>query len=161
MTKTAHDFSFKSIDGADLSLSDYAGKTVLVVNTASQCSFTAQYAGLESLHEQYGPKGLVVLGVPSNDFGGQEPGTEGEIATFCETSFGVKFPMTAKAVVLGDDAHPFYKWARDQLGEGLAPKWNFHKYLFGKDGKLLTAVGSAVEPTSDEARAAIEAALPE
>lgn len=159
MTKNAHSFSFKTIEGRDLPLSDFAGKAVLVVNTASQCGSTPQYAGLESLHEQYGSKGLVVLGVPSNDFGGQEPGTEAEIAEFCETSFGVKFPMTAKVGVLGGDAHPFYKWARDELGEDLAPQWNFHKYLVGPDGNLVTALGTQVEPTSDEARAAIEATL--
>lgn len=159
MTKNAHDFSFTTIDGASLPLADFADKTVLVVNTASECGSTPQYAGLESLHEQYGPKGLVVLGVPSNDFGGQEPGTEAEIATFCETSFGVKFPMTGKVGVLGDDAHPFYAWARSELGEDLAPQWNFHKYIIGPDGNLVTALGTKVEPTSQEALAAIEATL--
>lgn len=159
MAKTAHDFSFNSIDGQALPLSEFAGKTVLLVNTASQCGSTPQYAGLEELYEKYGPKGLVVLGVPSNDFGEQEPGTEAEIATFCETSYGVKFPLTAKAGVLGDDAHPFYVWAREQLGEDSAPKWNFHKYLIGPNGQLMTALGTSVEPTSTEAVTAIEAAL--
>ena len=161
MTKTAHDFSFTSIDGRELPLKDFAGKAVLVVNTASQCGFTPQYAGLESLHENYGPKGLVVLGVPCNDFGAQEPGTEGEIAQFCETSFGVKFPMTSKESVQGEEAHPFYQWARNELGEDLAPNWNFHKYLVAPDGRLVTALATSVEPTSDEVIAAIEEALPE
>lgn len=160
MPTTAHDFTFKTIDGEALPLSQFAGKAVLVVNTASQCGFTPQYEGLEELHETYGLEGLVVLGVPCNDFGEQEPGTETEIATFCETSFGVKFPMASKAVVLGKDAHPFYLWAREQLGEDMAPQWNFHKYLVGPDGALVTALGTKVAPTDEEAVSAIKSALP-
>lgn len=161
MTKSAHDFTFTSIDGRPLPLSEFAGKAVLVINTASQCGFTPQYAGLESLHEDYGPKGLVVLGVPCNDFGAQEPGTEGEIAQFCETSFGVKFPLTSKESVQGDAAHPFYQWAREELGDERAPQWNFHKYLVAPDGRLVAALATSVEPTSEEALAAINKALPE
>lgn len=161
MPANAHDFSFKTIKGEPLPLSDFAGKAVLVVNTASECGLTPQYEGLEKLHEQYAEQGLVVLGVPCNDFGGQEPGTEAQIADFCQTNFGVKFPMAAKEKVLGDDAHPFYLWAREQLGEDQAPQWNFHKYLVGPDGKLLTAIASQVEPTAPESLEAIRSALPE
>jgi glutathione peroxidase len=117
---------------------------LLLVNTASQCGFTPQYAGLQKLHETYGTRGLVVLGVPSNDFGAQEPGGETEIAKFCETGFGVTFPMTAKQKVIGGTAHPLYRWIATELGEGAAPRWNFHKYLFGRHGQLIDAYPSKV-----------------
>ena len=157
--KTAYDFAFTSIDGQPLPLSSFKDKAVLVVNTASQCGLTPQYSGLEALWEGYKDKGLVVLGVPSNDFGGQEPGTEDQIKTFCETSFGVDFPMTAKAVVKGDAAHPFYKWAKDALGEAGEPKWNFHKLLIGRDGSLAAGFGSRTEPQDPDLKAAIEQVL--
>jgi glutathione peroxidase len=156
----AHDYSFTSIDGKPLALSSFKGKPILIVNTASKCGLTPQYAGLEELEKTYGPKGLVLIGVPSNDFGGQEPGTEAEIKTFCDTRFGVTFPMTKKEKVVGSAAHPFYKWAAETLGESNAPKWNFHKYLIDPDGKLAAAFGSRMEPKASEIKQAIEARLP-
>jgi glutathione peroxidase len=156
---SAHEFAFMSIDGKALKLSDFAGKVVLVVNTASKCGMTPQYAGLENLWEDYRERGLVVLGVPSNDFGGQEPGTEAEIADFCSTHYEVTFPMTAKNKVVGSDAHPFYLWAVAQGGEAAAPRWNFHKYLIGKKGELAGTFGSKVTPEDRELEAAIEAEL--
>jgi glutathione peroxidase len=155
----AHDFSFTSIDGAPLPLSGFRGKAVLVVNTASACGLTPQYKGLEALWRAYRDRGLVVLGVPCNDFGAQEPGTEGEIKTFCETRFGVDFPMTGKAQVIGSGAHPFYQWAAAELGEGGTPRWNFHKYLVGKDGTLVATFGSRTDPEAADIKTAIEAAL--
>jgi glutathione peroxidase len=155
----AHDFSFTAIDGKPLDLKALAGKPILLVNVASYCGFTPQYTDLQALHENYGPRGLVVLGVPCNDFGAQEPGTEGEIKTFCETSFGVDFPMTSKEHVLGAAAHPFYQWAAKELGEGGTPRWNFHKYLVAKDGTLAGTFGSRTEPEAADVKAAIETAL--
>ena len=114
---------------------------------------------MQALHETYGPKGLVVLGVPCNDFGAQEPRSDGEIAKFCESMYDVTFPMTSKQKVIGPEAHPLYKWIAAEAGEGAAPKWNFHKYLIGKDGSLQGAWPSRVRPASDEVRTAIEAAL--
>ena len=159
MPGSAHDYAFTAIDGAPLPLSDFDGKAVLVVNTASRCGLTPQYEGLEALWSDYKDKGLVVLGVPSNDFGAQEPGTESEIKAFCETRFGVDFPMTAKVAVTGAQAHPFYGWARSELGEDAEPKWNFHKILVGKDGHAIRAFGSRTEPSNPELRRVIEAAL--
>lgn len=156
---SAHDFAFTSIDGKPLKMTDFKGKAVLVVNTASKCGLTPQYAGLQALHEKYGAKGLVVLGVPSNDFGGQEPGSEAEIRTFCSTNYKVSFPMTAKNAVIGNDAHPLYKWAVTEAGEAATPKWNFHKYLIAKDGTLAGTFGSKVAPDAAELQSAIEAAL--
>jgi glutathione peroxidase len=157
--KNAYDFSFKSIDGAPLPMSSFKGKAILVVNVASQCGLTPQYSGLEALWNARKDKGLVVLGVPANDFGAQEPGTEKEIKTFCETRFAVDFPMTAKEHVIGGEAHPLYKWIAGELGEGAAPKWNFHKYLIGKDGNIAGTFGSRTEPMAPELIAAIDAAL--
>lgn len=159
MASSAHDFSFTSIDGQPLPLSDFRDKPVLVVNTASQCGLTPQYSGLQALWTKYRGQGLVVLGVPSNDFGAQEPGAEDEIRTFCETSFGVDFPMTSKTVVKGEGAHPFYVWAKSELGEEAEPKWNFHKLLIGRDGRLAGAFGSRTEPLDPAVASAIEAAL--
>jgi glutathione peroxidase len=156
---SAHDFSFAGIDGKTIDLKSYAGKPVLVVNVASFCGFTPQYGELQKLHEKYAAKGLVVLGVPSNDFGAQEPKSESEIAKFCETSFGVKFPMTAKQKVIGGEAHDLYKWFSSEAGEGAAPKWNFHKYLIGKDGKLAGSWPSKVSPMSPEITGPIESML--
>lgn len=160
MAESAHDFSFDSIDGGALPLSQYKGKAVLVVNTASFCGYTPQYEGLQSLWSAYEDKGLVVLGVPSNDFGAQEPGTAEEIKDFCETNFDIDFPLTAKEVVKGGSAHSFYKWAVEEKGAENAPKWNFHKYLIAPDGSLVSAFPSRVEPMSDELIAAVEANLP-
>jgi glutathione peroxidase len=156
---TAHDFEFRSIDGDALPMSAFKGKAVLVVNVASQCGLTPQYEGLEKLWRDKRDAGLVVLGVPANDFGAQEPGTENEIKTFCETRFAVDFPMTAKEHVIGAGAHPLYKWVASELGEAAAPKWNFHKYLINKDGTLAGTFGSRTEPGAAELGAAIDEAL--
>lgn len=126
------------------SLCQYAGRVVLVVNTASLCGFTGQYEGLEALYRQYGPRGLVVLGFPSNDFGQQEPGANTAIADFCENTFGVKFPMFAKTTVVGRGAHPLYRELAQRTGEW--PRWNFHKYLVDREGRQVKAYTSAVEP---------------
>jgi len=156
---SAHDFEFASIDGKPLKLSDFAGKAVLVVNTASACGFTPQYKGLEELWRNYRDKGLVVLGVPSNDFGAQEPGSETQIQNFCETRFNVSFPMTSKSTVIGGNAHPFYKWIVAQAGEGAAPRWNFHKFLIDTKGNLAGAFPSKVAPEDAKLTEAIDAAL--
>lgn len=156
---SAYDFSFKTIDGAPLPMTAFKGKAVLVVNVASQCGLTPQYAGLEELWKAKKDKGLVVLGVPANNFGAQEPGTEGEIKTFCETRFGVDFPMTAKEDVIGTSAHPMYKWLAGELGEDAAPKWNFHKYLIAKDGTIAGVFGPRTTPDDPELNAAIDKAL--
>ena len=156
---SAHSFEFETIDGGTLSLGDYKGKAVLVVNTASECGYTDQYAGLESLWARYGHKGLVVLEVPSNDFGEQEPGSEAEIKRFCATNYGVDFPMTAKQTVVGDAAHPFYRWVVAEHGEVAAPQWNFSKYLVGPDGQLAGLWPSEVEPTDEQITGTIEELL--
>lgn len=159
--ETAWDFAFTSIDGEAMPLSAYRGKALLVVNTASRCGFTPQYEGLQALWESYRERGLVVIGVPSNDFGGQEPGSAAQIKSFCATNFAVDFPMTDKNQVIGDQAHPFYRWAAATLGAGEAPRWNFHKYLVGPDGKLVTALPTRAEPTSEPVIAAVEKVLPQ
>jgi glutathione peroxidase len=156
---TAHDFSFTSIEGKPLSLADFAGKAVLVVNTASACGLTPQYKGLQALWDAKKDEGLVVLGVPSNDFGAQEPGSEPQVKEFCEVRYGVTFPLTSKNPVIGAEAHPFYRWVAGELGESAAPKWNFHKYLIAKDGSIAGVFGSRTEPSSPDLTAAIEAAL--
>lgn len=148
--RSAHDFEFPGIDGGTLALKDFAGKAVLVVNTASECGFTPQYAGLQALWRAYRDRGLVVLGVPSNDFGAQEPGDEAAIAAFCRNNYGVDFPMAAKQRVIGGAAHPFYRWLVDELGEGAAPAWNFHKVLIAPDGGLAGLWPSKVGPRDSE-----------
>lgn len=158
---SAHDFAFTSIDGRPLPLKSYAGKAVLVVNTASFCGYTPQYQGLEAVWRKYRDRGLVVLGVPSNDFGAQEPGSTAEIKQFCETNYQIDFPLTDKQHVVGAAAHPFYKWIAAELGEGGVPRWNFHKYLIGRDGHIAAAFPSAVEPTDPRVIAAIEKQLAE
>jgi glutathione peroxidase len=152
---SAFDHEFEAIEGGRLPLSQWRGKVLLVVNTASFCGFTQQYDGLQKLWERYEGKGLVVLGVPSNDFGEQEPKSEGEILNFCQGAFNVTFPLTTKQPVKGADAHPFYRWAREALGADAAPRWNFHKYLVGRDGTLI----AGFEPLSAKMTSAIEAAL--
>lgn len=156
----AHRFLFETIDGAPLPLATYAGKLVLVANTASECAYTPQYRDLQALHETYGGRGLVVLGTPSNDFGGQEPGGEAEIKGFCSGEYGVTFPLTEKVHVKGTEAHPFYRWALASLGAMNAPRWNFHKYLVGPDGRLIASFPSAMNPRDPRIVAAIEANLP-
>lgn len=153
-------FNFTSIEGSPLSLGDYRGKAVLVVNTASRCGFTPQYAGLQTLWETYRDRGLVVLGVPSNDFGAQEPGSESEIKSFCQINFDIDFPMTTKEVVSGGDAHPFYKWSGDELGALSKPRWNFHKILLDTEGKAVDWFAPTTAPDADNLIAAIEAVLP-
>ncbi len=156
----AHQFSFPAQDGQSmLALGAFEGGPVLVVNTASACGLTPQYAELQKLWETYGKRGLTVLGVPSNDFGAQEPGSDAEIAQFCSTRYQVGFPMTAKQTVLGAAAHPFYRWAVEQLGEAGAPRWNFHKYLIGPDGELVEMFGSRTAPLDPSVIAAIEPLL--
>ena len=155
----AHDFTFTGIGGEQLPLNRFKGKPVLVVNTASECGFTPQYAGLQKLWQRYKDRGLVVLGVPSNDFGGQEPGDESEIAAFCTKNYGVDFPLTTKVDVVGAKAHPFYKWLAAELGDAGKPRWNFHKYLIGPDGAIAGVFPSKVAPDSLELGTAIEAAL--
>lgn len=160
--KTAYDFTFQKLhDNEKLPLSQFEGKVLLVVNTASHCGFTPQYEGLEKLYNDYKEQGLVIIGVPSNDFGGQEPGTSAEIVTFCRTNYGVTFPMADKEVVSGDGAHPFYVWAKESLGFGTAPKWNFHKYLINRHGKLIDYFHSTTSPDSDGIKKALEKALSE
>ncbi|MEO1282667.1 MAG: glutathione peroxidase [Pseudomonadota bacterium] len=156
---SAHDFQFEAINGSDLPLKSFRGKAVLVVNTASLCGFTRQYEGLQSLWSRYSERGLVVVGVPSNDFGGQEPKSDSEIANFCKGAFGVTFPLTSKTSVRGSDAHPFYVWARDTLGAEAAPRWNFHKYLIDGNGKLVSSFSTMVSPSAKELQTAIEAEL--
>jgi glutathione peroxidase len=156
---SAFEFGFTAIDGKPMPLADFKGKALLVVNTASFCGYTNQYAGLQALHEKYEKLGLVVIGVPSNDFGEQEPKAEAEIATFCQGAFGVTFPLTDKQPVKGSTAHPFYKWAAATLGANATPKWNFHKYLVGRDGRLLSGFSTATKPQDPQVINAIEAAL--
>lgn len=155
----AYDFVFEAIDGEKLPLKAFRGKVILVVNTASRCGFTKQYKALQSLWSKYRNQGLVVLGIPSNDFGRQEPGDESEIKTFCEVNFNVDFPMTSKVNVKGESAHPFYKWARDEMGSIAIPRWNFHKYLIAADGRLIDWFASTTDPESKRLVSAIEALL--
>lgn len=155
----AYAFAFSSLEGAPLPLERYRGKPVLVVNTASFCGYTPQYAELEALYERYRERGLIVLAVPSNDFGAQEPGTAAEIASFCTTRFHVQFPLAEKAHVIGEAAHPFYRWIERELGEAGVPRWNFHKYLIAPDGSLAGAWPSAVKPLAPEIIAEIERLL--
>jgi len=159
---TAYDFAFNRIDGSALPLSEFKNKVVLVVNTASRCGFTPQYEGLQKLYDTYKDKGLVVIGIPANDFGGQEPGSNKEIKQFCEMNFAINFPMAEKTEVTGKNAHPFYKWAGEQGKGGLLtgkPRWNFHKYLIGPDGTLAGSYASTTKPGSSEMIKAIETEL--
>jgi glutathione peroxidase len=156
---TAYAFSFPALAGGEIKLADYAGKPLMLVNTASLCGFTPQYAGLQQLWTEFHDRGLMIIGVPSNDFGGQEPGGATEIIETAQRQFGVTFPMTAKAVVKGPNAHPFYKWAAGIRPKDV-PQWNFHKYLIGRDGSIAEAFPATVEPTDTRVRTAIARALP-
>jgi glutathione peroxidase len=158
---TLHDFTLIGIDGKPMPLKQFEGKPVLLVNTASECGFTGQYDGLEKLWQTYKDKGLVIIGVPANDFGGQEPGKAEEIATFCKLNYGVTFPLADKTVVKGSGAHPVYVWAGDQAGMVGRPKWNFHKYLFSRDGKFVDWFSTPTEPMSSKITKAVEKALAE
>lgn len=157
---SAHDFSFVSIEGDPLPLSGFEGKALLLVNTASFCGFTHQYEGLQTLWERYRDQGLVVLGVPSNDFGQQEPGSSEDIKQFCEVNFGIDFPMTERQRVRGDDAHPLYRWIAGRLDKNAAPRWNFHKFLIAPDGRVVSGWPSSTRPDAPKLLAAIEAELP-
>lgn len=151
-----YDLTANTLDGKPEKLSEYKGKVLVVVNTASECGFTPQYAGLEQLYLDYKDKGVVVLGFPSNDFGGQEPGTPAEIKAFCDKKYHVTFPMFAKVKTKGEGQSPVYKFLVAKDGE---PKWNFHKYVVGRDGQVKASFASAVKPDSAELKSAIEAAL--
>ncbi len=145
-----HDFSATAIDGKPVELSSYDGQVVLVVNTASQCGLTPQYAGLQRLHEEYADRGFAVLGFPCDQFGHQEPGTEAEIATFCESGYGVTFPMFAKVEVNGERAHPLFRWLREQRSGllGSRIKWNFTKFLLDREGRVLERYAPTTPPSS-------------
>jgi glutathione peroxidase len=158
-TGDAYQFEFVALDGENLPLAAWRGRPVLVVNTASFCGYTSQYRDLEALWRRYRERGLVVLGVPSNDFGAQEPGTAAEIKQFCETNYQVDFPLAEKNRVVGGAAHPFYRWVAATLGEAGAPRWNFHKYLIGAEGQLAGAWPSQVRPGDAAITTEIEGAL--
>ena len=159
MTKvTAYAFSFPALAEGEIRLADYAGRPVLVVNTASLCGFTPQYAGLQQLWTEFHDRGLMIVGVPSNDFGAQEPGGAPEIAQTAQHQYGVTFPMAAKAVVRGAEAHPFYKWAANARPKDV-PHWNFHKYLIGRDGYIAEVFPETVEPLDTRVKTAVARAL--
>jgi glutathione peroxidase len=157
---TAYAFSFPALAGGDIRLRDYAGHPLLVVNTASLCGYTPQYAGLQQLWSEFHDRGLMIVGVPSNDFGSQEPGGATEIAETAQHQYGVTFPMAAKAAVKGPNAHPFYKWAADARPKDV-PRWNFHKYLIGRDGYIAEVFAETVEPSDTRVKTAIARALAE
>jgi len=162
MSDSVYDYSFKSLDGInDIKLSDYKGKVILIVNTASECGFTPQYDGLQTLWQRYQNQGLIVLGVPCNDFGGQEPGDPFKIRSFCDSKYHVTFPMAQKVKVSGNDAHPFYKYAREKMGFFASPKWNFHKYLINKNGQIAEWYSTPTLPTADKVLKKIESLLAE
>ena len=150
---------FMSIDGEPMSLADYSGNVLLVVNTASKCGFTPQYEGLQSLWTEYKDDGLIVVGIPSGDFAGQEFDKDSEVKEFCQLNYGVDFPLTSKNHVVGEDAHPFYTYAKEHLGEEAVPQWNFHKILIGRDGTPVKAFGTRVAPEDEELVSAVKAAL--
>ena len=147
-TETFFDLNVNSINGDVLNLSKLKGKTILLVNVASNCGFTKQYDDLQNLYDSYKNKGLIVIGMPSNQFGGQEPGSETEIKKFCETNFNITFQMTSKHDVKGDNAHPIYIWAKETFGKSTVPKWNFHKILINKEGKVEDTFASFTNPMS-------------
>ena len=157
--KLAYDFKFNDLDGSPLSLSEYKGKIIVAVNVASQCGFTKQYEDMQNIWEKYQSKGLIMLGIPSNDFGKQEPGSSKEIKNFCEAKFGITFPMTEKVSVKGPDAHPFYLWAKDNYGKSAIPKWNFHKIIIDKSGKIADTFSSMTNPSSNKFVKTIESLI--
>ncbi len=162
MNTTLHEFSLKDIDGTPTDLSAYKGNVVLIVNVASFCGYTKQYTSLEKLYRTYSDKGLVILGIPSNDFGEQEPGTEEEIKSFCSTKYDVTFPMFSKIVVKGDEKAPLYQWLTSGDGDASLVgevSWNFERFLVGKDGKLIGRFATKMEPMAPELISAIESAL--
>ncbi|HQR45736.1 MAG TPA: glutathione peroxidase [Thermoanaerobaculia bacterium] len=155
-----YDFTMKTIDGKEQPLAAYRGQAVLVVNTASKCGYTPQYAGLEKLYRTYRDRGFVVLAFPANDFLWQEPGTDAEIRKFCTTKYDVTFPVFSQIAVKGSDAAPLYRWLTSQEGFSGGISWNFNKFLLGPDGKVVARFGSGVEPTAPELTAKIESVLP-
>ena len=157
--KLFFDLDIKTINNEILNLSEFRGKTILLVNVASKCGFTKQYTGLQSLYEKYKKKGLIVIGVPSNQFGGQEPGSNKEIKDFCETNFNITFPITDKVDVKGENAHAIYRWAKKNFGNSTVPKWNFHKILINKDGKIQDTFNSFTSPLSNKIIKKIELIL--
>jgi|TARA_B100001142_G_scaffold115018_1_gene117268 glutathione peroxidase len=158
-SKTLFDFKINSLNGGELDLSSFKGKTILLVNVASKCGFTNQYDDLQNLYDNFKDKGLIVIGIPTNQFGGQEPGSEKEIKNFCETNFNITFPMTSKYEVKGANAHPIYIWAKDTFGKSTVPKWNFHKILINKDGKIEDTFASFTGPLSNKVVKKIEQIL--
>lgn len=158
-SQNAYQFEFESIDGEPIKLSEYKGKVVMVVNTASHCGFTGQYKDLQTLYDEYKDKGFVVLGVPSADFGGQEFDSEEKVQSFTEEKYSITFPLTSISSVKGSNAHPFYQWAEKQGGFLSGPKWNFHKYIIGKDGSFVAGYISSTSPTSEKIKKVIEAEL--
>jgi len=157
--KIFFDFEIKDINEETFALKNLKDKTVLLVNVASNCGFTKQYSELQELYDKYSEKGLVVLGVPSNQFGGQEPGSNNEIKNFCETNFNITFPMTTKIDVKGENAHPIYLWAKENFGNAAVPKWNFHKILINKQGKIEDTYSSFTKPMSKKLTSKIEEIL--
>ena len=157
---TAYAFSFQALAGDDIRLADFEGRPLLVVNTASLCGYTPQYAGLQELWTEFHDRGLMMIGVPSNDFGGQEPGGAAEIAETAQHQYGVTFPITAKVAVTGSEAHPFYKWAAGIRPKDV-PRWNFHKYLIGRTGGIADVFPSSVEPTDTRIKTALARELAE
>ncbi|WP_372055325.1 glutathione peroxidase [Tistrella mobilis] len=158
---TAYDFSLPAIDGGTIDMAAWRGRPLLIVNTASLCGFTRQYEGLVKLWQDYRERGLVVIGVPSGDFGGQEYDDAGRTKEFCTVTYGVDFPLAEKQTVRGSDAHPLFRWLTTSLGDDAAPRWNFHKYLVDAQGHAVKSWPSRVEPTDREIIAAIEAVLPQ
>ena len=156
--KVFHDFTIESISGETINLSDYKSKVVLLVNTASKCGFTPQYSGLQKIYERYKDDGFVVLGVPTNDFN-QELSKDSDVKEFCEIRFGVEFPMSSIQPIRGENAHPVYKWIQSNVSVIGQPRWNFHKYLIGKDGKIINWFSSMTSPTSEGLVNQIETAL--
>ena len=154
----ATEFSFNGVDGGTINLADHKGKVILIVNVASRCGFTNQYEGLQALSNKYKNKELLVIGVPSNNFR-QEPGSNKEIKDFCETTFGIEFPITEKLNVVGQDAHPFFIWAKNNFGSSAVPKWNFHKIIIGKNGKIVKTFSSVTNPTSKKFISTIESEI--
>ena len=147
-SKTLFDFKINSINGDELKLSDFKGQTLMLVNVASNCGFTKQYDDLQKLYDDFKNRGFTVIGIPSNQFGAQEPGTSTEIKDFCETNFNITFPMTSKYDVKGNNAHPIYLWAKETYGSSTVPKWNFHKILINKGGKVEDTYASFTNPMS-------------
>ncbi len=154
--QSLHDFTLTGIDGKPMPMAQFDGKVVLLVNTASECGFTPQYENLEVLWQRYRDKGLVIVGVPSNDFGAQEPGQATEIAQFCKVNYGVTFPLADKTVVKGQDVHPLYQWAGEKAGLLGRPKWNFHKYLFARDGSFVDWFSTQTKPDGPKITKALE-----